>query len=125
MKRLGLFVTAILLCLSLSVAQSQNVERMTMARGPPAGVFGIFATGIGTYLSKNVPNLDVSVAATGGSVENVRRVNANEAEMGVSFSSDVHEAFFGLEQVYRQTVNRSSRRRCCFLRRRPFDDLRR
>ncbi len=98
MKRLGLFVTAILLCLSLSVAQSQNVERMTMAGGPPAGVFGIFATGIGTFLSKNVPNLDVSVAATGGSVENVRRINSKEAEMAVSFSSDTHEAFFGLEK---------------------------
>ena len=69
-----------------------------MAGGPPAGVFGIFATGIGTYLSKEVPNLDVSVAATGGSVENTRRVSAKEAEMGLSFSSDLHEAFFGLEK---------------------------
>ena len=55
----------------ISPAYGQKVERITMAGGPPAGVFGIFATGIGTYLSKNVPNLDVSVAATGGSVENV------------------------------------------------------
>jgi len=77
---------------------AQKVERITMAGGPPTGVFGIFATGIGTYLSKNVPTLDVSVAATGGSVENVRRVNAKEAEMGLSFSSDLHEAFFGLEK---------------------------
>jgi TRAP transporter TAXI family solute receptor len=77
---------------------AQNVERVTMAGGPPAGVFGIFATGIGTYLSKNVPNLDVSVAATGGSVENTRRVNGKEAEMGLSFSSDLHEAFHGLEK---------------------------
>jgi len=98
MKKVGLFVAAILLCLGLSVAQAQNVERMTMAGGPPAGVFGIFATGIGTFLSKNVPNLDVSVAATGGSVENVRRVNSKEAEMAVSFSSDTHEAFHGLEK---------------------------
>ena len=78
--------------------EAQNVERLTMAGGPPAGVFGIFATGIGTYLSKSVPNLDVSVAATGGSVENVRRINSKEAEMGLSFSSDVHEAFHGLEK---------------------------
>jgi hypothetical protein len=38
------------------------------------------------------------VAATGGSVENTRRVNAKEAEMGLSFSSDLHEAFYGLEK---------------------------
>jgi TRAP transporter TAXI family solute receptor len=82
----------------VSSSYGQKVERLTMAGGPPAGVFGIFATGIGTYLSKNVPNLDVSVAATGGSVENTRRVNGGEAEMGLSFASDLHEAFYGQEQ---------------------------
>ena len=86
------------LCLASSPSHAQKVERITMAGGPPTGVFGIFATGIGTYLSKNVPNLDVSVAATGGSVENPRRINAKEAEMGLSFSSDLHEAFHGLEK---------------------------
>ncbi|MGH7832199.1 MAG: hypothetical protein ACREQK_01005, partial [Candidatus Binatia bacterium] len=40
-------------------AQAQKIERIAMAGGPPAGVFGIFATGIATYLSKSVPNLDV------------------------------------------------------------------
>ena len=89
---------AVWIIASSSPAHGQKVERITMAGGPPAGVFGIFATGIGTYLSKEVPNLDVSVAATGGSVENTRRVNAKEAEMGLSFSSDLHEAFFGLEK---------------------------
>jgi TRAP transporter TAXI family solute receptor len=78
--------------------QAQKVDRVIMVGGPPAGVFGIFATGIGTYLSKTVPNLDVSVTATGGSVENIRRVNGKEAEMGLSFASDVHEAYYGLEQ---------------------------
>jgi TRAP transporter TAXI family solute receptor len=82
-------VATLLICLgSVASVEAQKVERITMGGGPPAGVFGIFATGIGTYLSKTVPNLDVSVAATGGSVENTRRVNAKEAEMGLSFSSD-------------------------------------
>jgi len=89
----------LLICLgAVASVEAQKVERITIAGGPPTGVFGIFATGMGTYLSKNVPNLDVSVAATGGSVENPRRVSAKEAEMGLSFSSDLHEAFFGLEK---------------------------
>jgi TRAP transporter TAXI family solute receptor len=83
---------------STGPAEAQRMERITMAGGPPTGVFGIFATGIGTYLSKNVAGLDVSVAATGGSVENPRRVSAKEAEMGLSFSSDLHESFHGLEK---------------------------
>lgn len=98
MKRTIAILTLAWVCLASSPAHAQKVERITLGGGPPAGVFGIFATGIGTYLSKNVPNLDVSVAATGGSVENTRRVNAKEVEMGLSFSSDLHEAFFGLEK---------------------------
>jgi TRAP transporter TAXI family solute receptor len=81
-----------------SPASAQKVERLNFVGGPPSGVFGIFATGIGTYLSKSVPNLDVSITATGGSVENLRRVNGGEAEMGLSFASDAHEAYFGQEQ---------------------------
>jgi len=82
----------------ISSVYAQKVDRITMVGGPPSGVFGIFATGMGTYLSKNVPGLDVSVTATGGSVENPRRVNSGDAEMGLSFASDVHEGFYGLEQ---------------------------
>ncbi|MGH7768519.1 MAG: TAXI family TRAP transporter solute-binding subunit [Candidatus Binatia bacterium] len=98
MKKVLFFVAAVWICLAASTAYAQNVERVTIAGGPPTGVFGIFATGIGTYLSKSVPNLDVSVSATGGSVENPRRVNAKEAEMGLSFGSDLHESFHGLEK---------------------------
>lgn len=98
MRKTAFFFVTIWISLSLTAAYAQKVERITMGGGPPAGVFGIFATGIGTYLSKNVPNLDVSVSATGGSVANTRRVNSGEAEMAVSFASDTHEAYFGLEQ---------------------------
>jgi TRAP transporter TAXI family solute receptor len=89
---------AVWMTAGISAAYAQKVERLNFVGGPPAGVFGIFATGIGTYLSRTVPNLDVSVTATGGSVENIRRVNSGDAEMGLSFASDVHEAYHGLEQ---------------------------
>ncbi|MBI4523783.1 MAG: TAXI family TRAP transporter solute-binding subunit [Deltaproteobacteria bacterium] len=98
MKALNFLFAAIFFCMWTGPAGAQKVERVTFVGGPPAGVFGIFATGIGTYLSKTVPNLDVSVTATGGSVENIRRVNSKEAEIGLSFASDVHEAYHGQEQ---------------------------
>jgi hypothetical protein len=90
--------TAVFVFSVISPVYGQKVERLNFVGGPPSGVFGIFATGIGTYLSKTVPNLDVSVTATGGSVENIRRVNGGEAEMGLSFASDVHEAYYGQEK---------------------------
>ena len=92
------FLVMLWVIVGISPAYAQKVDRLNFVGGPPSGVFGIFATGIGTYLSKNVPNLDVSVTATGGSVENIRRVNGGEAEMGLSFASDVHEAFYGQEK---------------------------
>lgn len=98
MKRVIFLLAMIWIFLGASPAQAQKVERITFVGGPPAGLFGIFATGMSTYLSKNVPNLDVSVAATGGSVENVRRVNGGEAEVGISFSSDLHDSYYGLEK---------------------------
>jgi TRAP transporter TAXI family solute receptor len=98
MRKIFGLAAAVFVFSVISLAHAQKVERLNFVGGPPAGVFGIFATGIGTYLSKNVPNLDVSVTATGGSVENIRRVNGGEAEMGLSFASDVHEAYFGQEQ---------------------------
>ncbi|HSB69665.1 MAG TPA: TAXI family TRAP transporter solute-binding subunit [Candidatus Methylomirabilis sp.] len=95
----GATMAALVGCLLfVGTAEAQRIERITFVGGPPAGVFGIFATGIGTYLSKHVSGLDVSVTATGGSIENIRRVNGGEAEMGLSFASDVHEAYHGLEQ---------------------------
>jgi TRAP transporter TAXI family solute receptor len=98
MKRTIAIIAMLWISLAMTPADAQKVERVTIAGGPPAGVFGIFATGISTYLSKSVPNLDVSVTATGGSVENVRRINSKEGEMGLSFSSDLHEGFFGQEK---------------------------
>src|SRR4026208_2406974 len=99
MRRKNYFLLILWMVVASSPAYGQKVERLNFVGGPPAGVFGIFATGIGTYLSRSVPNLDVSVTATGGSVENIRRVTAGEAEMGLSFASAVHEAFFGAEPL--------------------------
>ena len=98
MRKNMYFLLMLWMIVGISPVYAQKVERLNFVGGPPSGVFGIFATGIGTYLSRNVPNLDVSVTATGGSVENIRRVNGGEAEMGLSFASDVHEAYFGQEQ---------------------------
>jgi TRAP transporter TAXI family solute receptor len=98
MRKKTYFLLILWMVAGISPVYGQKVERLNFVGGPPSGVFGIFATGIGTYLSRSVPNLDVSVTATGGSVENIRRVNSGEAEMGLSFASDVHEAYYGQEK---------------------------
>ena len=94
----AVIVVAAVLAASFPAALSAAPRaRMTILGGPPAGVFGIFATGVATFLSRATPDVEVSVAATGGSTENVRRLQAKDAEMALAFSSDVHEAYNGLE----------------------------
>jgi hypothetical protein len=103
-----------LLALVLAVLPSPQAQsapsktRLTILGGPPAGVFGIFATGIATYINRAVTDVDLSVAATGGSTENVRRLQAKNAELGLAFSSDVHEAYNGLE-IFRGTKHTNLR----------------
>ncbi len=123
MKAVIAVVAAVGIALATLPAQAQQVERVTMMGGPPAGVFGIFATGISTYLSKAVPNLNVSVAATAGSVENPRRVNAGEGEIGISFSSDVHEAYSRPGEVSGQAADQHPGRRRGLHGRRAPDHL--
>jgi len=95
-------VALVLVALQPPAVGAPAKTRMTILGGPPAGVFGIFATGIATYINRAVAEVDLSVAATGGSTENVRRLQAREAEMGLAFASDVHEAYNGLE-IFRGT----------------------
>lgn len=95
MKAVISLAVCVWFCLGGFLADAQ-VRRITMIGGPPTGVFGIFATGISTYLSKSIPNLDVSHSGGEGAVANIRRVHAGEAEMGLSFASDLHEAFHGM-----------------------------
>ena len=49
----------------------------------------------------------MAVAATGGSVENTRRVNAGETEMGLSLAADLHEAYSGREQFKGEPLTNS------------------
>ncbi len=92
----AIFLIAYVWFFSGGTPATAQVQRVTIVGGPPTGVFGIFATGISTHLSKTLPNLDVSHAGGEGAVANIRRVQAGDAEMGLSFASDLHEAFHGL-----------------------------
>jgi TRAP transporter TAXI family solute receptor len=91
----GILCSVLLLGMHTPIGQAgPRVERMTIMGGPPGGVFGIFATGIATHVNRVVPEVDISMRA-GGGVENVRRVHARDAEMGIAFAVDIHEGYHG------------------------------
>ncbi len=70
---------------------------LSILGGAVGGSFSPFASGIGTVVSKAEPTIKISVEASAGSIENVRRVNSGEDYMGVAFASDVYLGYHGRE----------------------------
>ena len=70
---------------------------LSILGGAVGGTFSPFAGGIGTVVSKAEPTIRISVEASAGSIENVRRVNSGSDYMGVAFASDVYLGYHGQE----------------------------
>ncbi|GAB6062947.1 TAXI family TRAP transporter solute-binding subunit [Deferrisoma palaeochoriense] len=75
--------------LALSPAALAKV-RLAFSGGPEGGTFQYFSNGIANYLSKKIPDLEVSNMASAGSLENLRRVNSGEADFGIVYSGDTY-----------------------------------
>ena len=72
---------------------------LSILGGAVGGTFSPFAGGIGTVVSKAEPTIRISVEASAGSIENVRRVNSGGDYLGVAFASDVYLGYHG-EEVF-------------------------
>jgi len=64
-------------------------KRLAFGGGPTGGTFNYFANGIAILLSKNIPDLEVSSEGTGGSAENLKRLDAGDVDFGIVYSVDI------------------------------------
>ena len=64
-------------------------KRLAFGGGPTGGTFQYFANGIAIMLSKNIADLEVSSEGTGGSAENLKRLNAGDIDFGIVYSVDM------------------------------------
>lgn len=64
-------------------------KRLAFGGGPTGGTFQYFANGIAIMLSKNIPDLEVSSEGTGGSAENLKRLNSGDVDFGIVYSVDM------------------------------------
>ena len=78
-----------LTALVLAPAAVEAKKRMAFGGGPTGGTFQYFANGIAILLSKNVPDLEVSSEGTGGSAENLKRLNSGDIDYGIVYSGDM------------------------------------
>lgn len=85
----GLFVV---LALSLGMAPSPALAKeykVKIGGGPTGGTFNAFASGMAAYVPKKDANIACTAVGSGGSVANVRRVNAKESDFGLSYGGDL------------------------------------
>ncbi|MDE0300192.1 MAG: TAXI family TRAP transporter solute-binding subunit [Candidatus Poribacteria bacterium] len=70
---------------------------LSILGGATGGTFSPFAAGVGNVVSKAESHIKISVEASAGSIENVRRVNGSPEYLGVAFASDAYLGYNGQE----------------------------
>jgi hypothetical protein len=64
-------------------------KRLAFGGGPTGGTFQYFSNGMAIMLSKSLPNVEVSSEGTGGSAENLKRLDSGEVDFGIVYSGDL------------------------------------
>lgn len=89
-KRIGWILVAVLtVALAIGPVAEAAKKRLAFGGGPTGGTFQYFANGIAILLSKNIVDLEVSSEGTGGSAENLKRLNAGDIDFGIVYSVDL------------------------------------
>lgn len=94
---LGVLVVTVSVLLLLAAGEGLAREFMSFLGGQAGGAHSAWTTVIAPMVTEQLPEVHVSAEASTGSPENVRRVNAGEAEMGVAFAVDLYRAWNGME----------------------------
>lgn len=101
-----LLVLVCWLCSAIPVTAAEHYIGFT--GGPDGGTFEYFANGIATRLEHRVADLRAVTLPSAGSLENIRRLNAREADFGIAYAGDLYLAEHGLlnkdPQKYRNVL---------------------
>lgn len=77
------------IALAAAPAALAATKRLAFGGGPTGGTFNYFSNGIAILLSKNIPNVEVSSEGTGGSAENLKRLDSGDVDFGIVYSVDI------------------------------------
>ena len=79
--------------------------RISITTGGTGGVYYPMGGGMANVLSKYVPGLQATAEVTGGSVDNLKLINAGKAEVGFSMADAAWEATQGIDKFKDNKVN--------------------
>ncbi|WMT87938.1 TAXI family TRAP transporter solute-binding subunit [Pelagibacterium sp. 26DY04] len=83
------------LTLGLMATPTLAQERISIGTGGTGGLFYIIGAGMAEVINQNMENATARAEVTGASVENIRRVTADQMTFGFSSSSTLYEASVG------------------------------
>src|SRR5262250_183294 len=99
-------VLALAMSLFALAAQGQGtVNRISITTGGTGGVYYPMGGGMANILSKYVPGLQATAEVTGGSVDNLKLVNAGKSEVAFSMADASWDAYQGLDKFKDGKVN--------------------
>jgi uncharacterized protein len=83
---------AIAAATGLAIAPAAADERVSIGTGGTGGLFYVIGAGMADLLNRNLEGVTARAEVTGASVENIRRVAADQMTFGFSSSSTLYEA---------------------------------
>jgi len=93
--RHGTVLKATIVAMTLAATPALAQERVSIGTGGTGGLFYVIGAGMADLLNKHMDDTTARAEVTGASVENIRRVAANQMTFGFSSSSTLYEAKTG------------------------------
>ena len=92
-----ILAVSIVLILAMTFTGPVYAKKLIIfAGGPAGGTFQVVAQSIATYKPVKAMDYNIKVQSSGGSTENLRRVNSNKAQFGTVYSGHVFAGRNGL-----------------------------
>lgn len=76
-------------------AESGEKQRLVIVTGGTGGVFFPYGGGLARILTEQMPNTEVTAEVTGGSVDNLKLIQAGDADLGLTTVDSAYDAING------------------------------
>ena len=96
-QKIGLVVVALAATLGAGTVFAQQ-RTMSIATGGTGGVYYPLGGGMANVLSKTIPGIQATAEVTGGSVDNLKLINAGRAEIALSMVDAALDAYKGQDK---------------------------
>src|SRR3954454_7592655 len=105
MRASSLRFAALVVAAAFALPANAQKTRISITTGGTGGVYYPLGGGMANVLSKYIPGLQATAEVTGGSVDNLKLINAGKSEVAFSMVDAGWEAYQGLDKFKSGKVN--------------------